>query len=107
LIVDPIKDVKGIERMKKILESQSRRNLLLFVMGINTPLRVSELLQLKVGDVLDGKGNILSVIAVPGKKKGKVASVLLNDTVKMALKDYPPLKNGRKAALFPTREGYG
>ena len=107
LILDPIKDVEKINRMKRILESQSQRNLLLFVMGINTPLRISDLLRLKVGDVLDEEGNVLSTISVRDKKTGKVMSILLNDTVKMTMEDYPPLKNDREAALFPAWERYG
>jgi integrase len=75
-----------------------------FRLGINTPLRVNDLLRLKVGDVLDKKGNILSVISVCGKKTGKRTPIILNDTVKMTMEGYPPLKNERDAALFPTWE---
>ncbi|MDR2137799.1 MAG: tyrosine-type recombinase/integrase [Synergistaceae bacterium] len=107
LIVDPIKDIDKIERMKRILQSQSQRNLLLFVMGINTPLRVNDLLQLKVGDVLDEDENILSVISVCRKKTGKCTQIFLNDTVKEAMEGYPPLQNERDAALFPAWEVYG
>jgi integrase len=106
LVVDPIKNVAEIDRMKKILQSQSQRNLLLFVMGINTPLRVSELLQLKVGDVLDEEGNILSVISLRAKKTDKITLIPLNDTVKMTMEDYPPLKFDREAALFPTQKSH-
>ncbi|MFC5733711.1 tyrosine-type recombinase/integrase [Cytobacillus gottheilii] len=53
--VDPIKDIQSINEIKKELKEQSQRDLLLFVFGINTGIRISDLLSLKVGDVSDGK----------------------------------------------------
>lgn len=53
--VEPIRDRKNIQRMGKILREKkdrhAERNFFLFEMGINTGLRVSDLLQLKVKDV--------------------------------------------------------
>ena len=46
--VDPIKDIEKINAIKKKLKKQSQRDLLLFVFGINTGIRVSDLLTLKV-----------------------------------------------------------
>ena len=45
--VDPIKDIENIIAMKEILQKQSKRDLLLFVFGINTGIRISDLLSLK------------------------------------------------------------
>ncbi|MEH7573398.1 hypothetical protein V7176_17655, partial [Cytobacillus firmus] len=53
--VDPIKDIKSINKIKEILKRQSQRDLLLFVLGINTGIRVSDLLSLRISDVADGK----------------------------------------------------
>ncbi len=36
--VEPIRDIKKIESMKKILLAQSERNYLLFTIGINAPI---------------------------------------------------------------------
>ena len=54
--VDPIKDIESINAIKEILRKQSQRDLLLFVLGINTGIRVSDLLGLKVRDVRDESG---------------------------------------------------
>ena len=51
-IVYSIKDKTKIMLMKKIL-SKSKRNLLLFNLGINSGLRVSDILALNVSDVKD------------------------------------------------------
>ncbi|RHW38004.1 site-specific integrase [Neobacillus notoginsengisoli] len=53
--VDPIKDLDQIEAMKKELRGHSQRDVLLFVLGINTGIRVCDLLSLKVKDVRDGE----------------------------------------------------
>lgn len=49
-IVYPIKDKEKITQMKKILSS-NKRNLLLFNLGINSGLRVSDILALDIKDV--------------------------------------------------------
>ena len=49
--VQPIRDKAKIEAMKKILRASTLRNELLFVLGINTGLRISDLLALKIADV--------------------------------------------------------
>ncbi|WP_080844679.1 tyrosine-type recombinase/integrase [Cytobacillus gottheilii] len=54
--VDPIKDIQSINEIKKELKEQSQRDLLLFVLGINTGIRISDLLSLKISDVSDGSG---------------------------------------------------
>lgn len=54
--VQPIRDPKQIQAIKKILLAQSTRNHLLFVLGINCGLRISDILQLRVGDVVNDRG---------------------------------------------------
>ena len=49
--VEPIRDRKKISQIKNLLRgNENYRDLLLFVLGINSALRISDLLQLKVGD---------------------------------------------------------
>ena len=49
-IVEPIKLKSDIKKIKKIL-SKNKRNLLLFNLGINSGLRISDILALNVDDV--------------------------------------------------------
>ncbi|WP_407269921.1 site-specific integrase [Radiobacillus sp. PE A8.2] len=51
--VQPLRDRFLIHAMKEELKKSSYRNYFLFVMGINTGLRISDLLPLKVSNVLD------------------------------------------------------
>ena len=49
--VEPIRNIKQIESVKRILKTNGIRDFLLFLMGINIGLRISDILKLKVGDV--------------------------------------------------------
>lgn len=49
--VQPIRNKQKIEEIKAVLKENGTRDLLLFSMGINTGLRISDLLKLKVSDV--------------------------------------------------------
>ena len=62
-IVEPIRDQKKVLAIKRNLkEEKNPRNYLLFVAGVNLALRISDLLALKVKDILDKQGNIKEFI---------------------------------------------
>ncbi|GHV48205.1 site-specific integrase [Synergistales bacterium] len=84
--VNPIREIRKIEDIKKLIGN--KRNLLLFVMGINTALRISDLLRLTLGDVVNGQGQIRPAIALKEKKTGKTKEFPLNTAIKQAIKDY-------------------
>jgi integrase len=52
-LVQPIRHKEQIEEMKRALLDSGYRDYMLFVLGINTGLRISDLLQLQVADVRD------------------------------------------------------
>lgn len=49
--VEPIRDKKLISDIKEYLKKKSYRNYMIFFIGINTGLRISDILDLKVSDV--------------------------------------------------------
>ena len=51
--VQPIRDKKKIQTMKTILKAKDEKYYIMFLIGINVGLRVSDILTLKVSDVLD------------------------------------------------------
>ena len=58
-LVEPIRGRKKIAQIRNLLRGQMRfRDPLLFVVGINTALRISDLLQLQIGHFLDEQGRI-------------------------------------------------
>ena len=105
-MVQPIREIRKIEAMKKILRANGKRNELLFTLGINSALRVSDLLGLKVADVLDEKGQLKEAVSLNERKTGKSKLFPLNDSAKKAIKEYvDETKPEHDAPLFPSRKG--
>ncbi|MEK4443973.1 MULTISPECIES: tyrosine-type recombinase/integrase [Niallia] len=83
--VDPIKEIESINAIKEVLRKQSQRDLLLFVLGINTGIRVSDLLALKVRDVRDASG-IKEFLYL--RDSDEVKAYYLNSKVHIELEKY-------------------
>ena len=49
--VDPIRNKNDICKIKRVLLESNYRDYLLFEVGINTGLRISDILKLKVSDI--------------------------------------------------------
>jgi integrase len=73
--VEPIRKKKDIESIKKFI-SDNARDSGLFTLGINTNLRASDLLRIRVGQVRDLKPG--DTIELKEKKTGKFRIVTLN-----------------------------
>ncbi|MDD3654917.1 MAG: site-specific integrase [Desulfotomaculaceae bacterium] len=86
--VQPIRDKKQIDAMKKVLKVGSVRNYALFTLGINSGLRISDLLKLTVADVLDDRGKVKDRISLREKKTGKSKDFPLGKTAKKALAEH-------------------
>ena len=106
--VEPIRDRKKIEAIKKLLRGSNLRDYVLFTFGINSGLRVSDLLKLQVVDVRDEKGRIKDRVTLREKKTGKSKTFPFSETVVKALKEYLVDKDlANSSALFPSRKGGG
>jgi integrase len=97
--VQPIRDKVEIERLKKVLRNKSERNWMIFVAGINTGLRISDLLQLRVRDVK----NKTRIEVKEGKTK-KTKLVPVSAPMRGLFNRYVQGKDGR-VFLFPSRKG--
>lgn len=87
--VEPIRSTKKIAQIKNLLRGQGRfRDLLLFVVGINTALRVSDLLRLQVSHFIDNEENIRRRFWIREKKRGKRSEVYINDSIREAFAEY-------------------
>lgn len=108
-IVEPIKDLKKIKLMKLILrdspKGQGLRNELLFTFGINTGIRISDLLALPVRIVLNENGKLLKNtdnISIREEKTDKLKIFSLNSSILEVLERYKPFEMDRSAPLFPS-----
>lgn len=88
-LVEPIKSKKDIEAVEQYLLKRNRRNHLIFIFGINTGLRVSDILSLNIADVANK-----TYVEIIEKKTGKYKRFPLNNKLREFIKNY--LKTERK-----------
>jgi integrase len=105
-LVQPIRDKKKIEAMKKVLLGQSKRDYLLFVLGINSGLRISDILKMRVCDVIDERGKPKAYYELREQKTGKVKRFPFPKNVQKAIADYLSDYDGdHERYLFVSRKG--
>jgi integrase len=87
--VEPIRDRKKISQIKNLLRGKRRyRDLLLFTVGINTALRISDLLQLRINHFVNSEGNIRKRFWIREQKRGKRQEVVINQSIRETLEEY-------------------
>ncbi len=84
--VEALRDIKEINAIKRYLKKNSERDYVLFVLGINTGLKVTELLSIKVEDLISDKAIVYDYYFLPAKEG--IKEVFLNDSVKKILYQY-------------------
>ncbi|MBS4190356.1 site-specific integrase [Bacillus sp. FJAT-49705] len=97
--VQPIRELEKIEEMKEALMRQHYRNYFLFVLGINTGLRISDLLALRVSDVREK-----SHIIITEQKTGKMKRFKINKELQQLINEFTINKNDEEN-LFKSRRG--
>lgn len=103
IAVDPIRKIKDIQAISKMLSDNPRNNLL-FVMGINNGLRTGDLLKLKVNDIKDMK--IGDTLIINEGKTGKRNILIMNKSIHKSLQIYlEALKPTNDDYLFASRKG--
>ncbi len=96
--VQPIKNKRDINKMKRALSGNSR-DLLLFTVGINSSLRISDILTLKVSDT---NGDYISLYE---SKTGKRKRIRINTAIQSAVSKLVPKDAKPSDWLFPSRKG--
>lgn len=97
--VEPIRDLDTLLDMCNYLYEENKRNWFLFMLGINTARRISDMLPLRVRDVRHK-----NYLVVREKKTNKRIEVPLNSDIKKAIREYCEGK-GEFDYLFPSRNG--
>ena len=87
-IAEPIKNKKDIKAIEEYLKEHNERDYVVWILGINTGLRVSDIVGLDVSDVVDK-----THINIIEKKTQKRKSIYINDKLKKVLKDYTKGRN--------------
>jgi len=106
--VDPIRDRQKIEDLKNILKAEGRyRDLLWITIGLNSALRIGDILGLKVKDVRKDNGEYRSHIRLNEQKTGKTNRHKINNAMREAMDlffEHNPAKE-QEDYLFTTYAG--
>ena len=86
--VEPIKSKQDIQRIENYLKEKNERDHVIWVLGLNSGLRVSDIVGLNVSDVVNK-----THISIIEKKTKKVKTFYINDKLKRVLKEYTKGKN--------------
>ena len=111
-IAQPIRDLEELRRFKHYYTDiePNMRNHVLLTLGLNTALRISDLLTLRWEDVYDFAGNgIKNHIILVEQKTKKNTNIYVNDNIRQELMAYQRYCGGcqnidPKQYLFPGRE---
>jgi integrase len=111
--VQPIRNKDDIEKMKEVLKTRPwlnplvdtsqyvvNRDYILFMVGINTGLRIGDLLKLKVKQV-KGKSRFM----VKEGKTQKPREIWINDNLREEINEYVKTLPKGTEWLFPSRQG--
>lgn len=106
MTVEPIREKRLIQKMQTYLKGKSMRDWLLFNLGINTGLRISDILNLKVSDLKTDKGNFREYILIKEKKTGKAKKFKPNNATKKYIDEYLKANSlNSNDYLFQSRKG--
>ncbi len=94
--VEPIRLKSDIKKVENVLAKKNPRDLLMFTIGTNCGLRISDIIALNVGDV-KGKTHIQII----EKKTGKFKKIPVNSKLKSMFEEYTRGKSSDEA-LFIT-----
>jgi integrase len=105
--VEPIRDIKIIKKMRAMLKAQSTRNEPLFILGINVGLRISDILMLKLKDIVKNGKTPRDYVTIIEKKTDKTKKFHIGDIVKKVTEAY--LKENKDFKeddyIFKSRKG--
>ena len=111
--VQPLRTKTDIEKIKGVLKERNLRDYALFVLGLNTGLRVSDLLRLKVKDVVEPTERDVKIknrLEVVEKKTRTTNDIPIYTAARSALREHlrkSMLIYKEDSPLFPSRIGRG
>lgn len=88
MTVEPIRNRKKIKQMYHYLKGKDPKYGLLFKFGLNTGLRISDILPTKVSDIFDKNGRFLEYFVLKEKKTGKGKKIKINNALRSAIELY-------------------
>jgi len=92
MTVQPIRSEATIRAIKGIISkdktANASRNMLLWIVGTNTGLRISDILKLKLKDVLDNKGEVRELLELVEQKTKRPRAIEIRPPVKREIEKF-------------------
>ncbi|MEY8355371.1 tyrosine-type recombinase/integrase [Lachnospiraceae bacterium 54-53] len=106
MTVEPIRDKSKIGQMYHYLSGQNPKYAMIFKFGINTGLRISDIIPIRICDIYSGKFEFKEYFTLIEKKTGKQKKIKLNRTLRDALSAYIDDRSFTiNDYLFPSQKG--
>jgi len=85
MTVEPIRNKAKLKQIYQYLNAKDPKYGLLFKFGINTGLRISDILPLKVNDIYNRNGDFREYLVIKEKKTGKEKKIKINDMLRKSI----------------------
>lgn len=106
MTVEPIRDKGKIDQMYYYLANKDIKYGLLFKFGLNTGLRISDILPIKLEDVISHDGQFREYFVLNEKKTGKEKKIKINEALTNEIQKYIQINNpSPESYLFKSRKG--
>ncbi|SFM46957.1 tyrosine-type recombinase/integrase [Salibacterium qingdaonense] len=104
--VEPIRNKKEIQRMADALYEKSERDHLLFILGVSTGFRISDLLDLRYSEILNNDGTVKDYVKLRETKTGKNNKIKITDKRKEDIANYKGkyFDGSMDAYVFPSQK---
>lgn len=103
-IVQPIRSLEKLEEIKEELKKKGTRDYMMFLTGINSGMRVSDIIKLNVDDVRNSNGTMKEHITIIEKKTKKVKKFPLCNNLLVEMEKYTR-NMAQGEFLFCSRKG--
>lgn len=106
ITTEPIRDPKKLNELFVYLKGKNDRDYVMAKVQLNTALRISDIVPLKVRDFIHESGYYREYMTVKEKKTQKVKNIAINGALKNTLRQYISKNNLQyDSYLFPSRKG--
>ena len=106
MTVEPIRDRAKIGQMYQFLTGKDSKYGLIYKFGLNTGLRISDILPLKLSQILNSDGSFRDYLVIKERKTNKQKKIKLNNALRKVIVSYVKQCHIQyDEYLFPSKKG--
>lgn len=106
MTVEPIREKEKLSQMYNLLYNRNSKYAVIFKFGINTGLRISDIIPIRVSSIFLEDGSFKDYFSLTEKKTKKQKKIKLNETLRNTLTSYVSEKSLTiDDYLFPSQKG--